>query len=103
MSGKIPFLEMFSLLQRRGDLAEAVETWQITVAEINKAALSIYLEVEGAAGAGDNLLRDAEEGICRAYGLKSARIQALAPVVTEVPPAPPAPVPAPTADRKSVV
>ena len=97
MSGKIPFLEMFSLLQRRGDLAEAVESWQITVAEINKAALSIYVEVEGAAGAGANLLRDAEEGICRAYGLKSARIQALLPVKQETTPKPekaPAPAPA---------
>ena len=95
MSGKIPFLDMFSLLRRRGDLAEAVDRWQITVAEINKAALSIYVEVEGAAGAGANLLRDAEEGICRAYGLKSARIQALVPVVTEVSPPPPAPDPVP--------
>ena len=94
MSGKIPFLEMFSLLRRRGDLAEAVDTWQITVAEINKTALSIYLEVEGAAGAGANLLRDAEEGICRAYGLKSARIQALVPMKQEVPPQP-EPTPAP--------
>ena len=78
---------MFSRLRRRRDLAEAVAVWQIVSASIDKAALSITVEVEGAGGAGINLLRDAEEGICRAYGLKSARI---VPVVK-----PEAPKPAP--------
>ena len=94
---------MFSHLQRRRDLAEAVAPWLIVTASIDKAALSIHLEVEGAAGAGVYLLRDAEEGICRAYGLKSARIDVLMPVVKEVPPAPKAevvPAPAPVPEKK---
>ena len=59
MSEKIPFLNMFSCLRRRQDLAEAVVRWQIVSASIDKAALSVRVEVEGASGAGPNLLRDA--------------------------------------------
>ena len=90
MSNKIPFLDMFSHLRRRRDLAEAVAVWQIVSASIDKVALSITLEVEGASGAGANLLRDSEEEICRAYGLKSVKIHALPPrpVVREESPNP---------------
>ena len=90
MSNKIPFLDMFSHLRRRRDLAEAVAIWQIVSASIDKAELSITVKVEGAAGAGANLLRDAEEGICRAYGLRSAKVVVLQPrpVVKAEPPKP---------------
>ena len=93
MSEKIPFLDMFSHLKRRRDLAEAVAMWRIVSASIDKAALTIRLEVEGASGAGANLLRDAQEGICHAYGLRSAQIVPLAAVKTEAPKPAPAPVP----------
>ena len=111
MSQKIAFLEMFSHLRRRRDLAEAVAKWQIVSASIDKAALSITVEVEGAGGAGPNLLRDAEEGICRAYGLKSARIVPAAkreepkPAPKAEPPKPKVPeqpAPAPKAEEKKL-
>ena len=109
MSEKIPFLDMFSHLNRRRDLAEAVAPWRIVSASIDKAALTIRVEVEGASGAGPNLLRDAQEGICRAYGLRSAQIVPLIPVKSEAsapapapePPKPaPQPAPAPKAEEK---
>ena len=108
MSNKIPFLDMFSHLRRRRDLAEAVAIWQIVSASIDKAELSITVEVEGAAGAGANLLRDAEEGICHAYGLRSAKVVVLQPrpVVKAEPPKPAASklpaksVPAPKSEDK---
>jgi len=85
MSEKIPFLNMFSCLQRRQDLAEAVVRWQIVSASIDKTALSVRVEVEGAVGAGPNLLRDAEDGICKAYGLNSAKIVVLESAKPEIP------------------
>ena len=66
MSKVIPFLEMFSALGRWTELANAVEPWQITAVVLNRAQRSADIQVAGAAGAGANLVREAEETICRA-------------------------------------
>ena len=88
MSKKIPFLQMFAALRRWTELSNAVEGWLIVSAAIDKASRSAKILVEGAAGAGPNLIREAEETLCRAYGLNSVKIQAAAPVPTAEPPAP---------------
>ena len=67
MSKVIPFLEMFSALGRWTELASAVEPWQITAVVLNRAQRSADNQVAGAAGAGANLVREAEVTICRAY------------------------------------
>ena len=74
MSEKIPFLQMFSALRRYTELSAAVEGWIIVSAAINKAQRSASIQVEGAQGAGPNLVREAEETLCRAYGLNSVKI-----------------------------
>ena len=66
MSQKIPFLQMFSALRRWSELAQAVEGWVIVTAAIDKASRSARIQAEGAAGAGPNLIREAEEAVCRA-------------------------------------
>ena len=91
MSKKIPFLELFAALCRWTELSNAVESWLILSANIDRASLSAKILVEGASGAGSNLLAEVEEAICRAYGLRSVRI------VTEA--AAPA---APAAEQKPV-
>ncbi len=68
---------MFSALRRWSELSGAVEDWLIASAVIDKAARSAKVVVEGAAGAGANLIREAEETLCRAYGLNSAKIEAV--------------------------
>jgi len=94
MSEKIPFLDMFSHLRRRRDLAEAVVTWQIVSASIDKDTLSIQVKVEGASGAGSNLVQEAEDGICRTYGLNSAKIIPIHPPATKPEPTKQTPQPA---------
>ena len=90
MSKKIPFLQMFSALRRWAELAQAVEGWLIVSAAIDKATRSAKIVVEGAGGAGSNLIREAEETLARAYGLSSVKI-------TSAPAAPSQPTPeAPT-------
>jgi len=89
MSKKIPFLQMFAALRRWTELSNAVEGWLILSAAIDKAARSAKIVVEGASGAGPNLIREAEETLCRAYALNSVKIEAASPV----PAAEPAPVP----------
>ena len=90
MSKKIPFLQMFSALRRWAELAQAVEGWLIVSAAIDKATRSAKIVVEGAGGAGSNLIREAEETLARAYGLSSVKI-------TSAPAAPSQPIPeAPT-------
>ena len=74
MSKKIPFLQMFSALRRWTELAQAVEGWLIVSAAIDKATRSAKIVVEGADGAGSNLIREAEETLSRAYGLSSVKI-----------------------------
>ena len=75
MSEKIPFLQMFSALCRYTELSVAVEGWIIVSASIHKAQRSAIITVEGAQGAGANLVREAEEAVCHAYGLNSAKIE----------------------------
>jgi len=74
MSQKIPFLQMFAALSRWTELSNAVEGWLILSAAIDKNTRSAEIVVEGASGAGANLLREAEDTVCRAYGLNSVRI-----------------------------
>ncbi|MEY8402668.1 PolC-type DNA polymerase III [Oscillospiraceae bacterium 44-34] len=75
MSQKIPFLQMFAALRQWTELSNGVEGWLIASAAIDKASRSAKIAVEGAAGAGPNLIAQAEEAVCRAYGLNSVRIQ----------------------------
>ena len=79
MSQKIPFLQMFAALRQWTELSNGVEGWLIASAAIDKASRSAKIAVEGAAGAGPNLIDQAEEAVCRAYGLNSVRIEAAAP------------------------
>lgn len=76
MSQKIPFLQMFAALRQWTELSNGVEGWQIVSAAIDKASRSAKITVEGAAGAGPNLMAQAEEALCRAYGLNSVKIEA---------------------------
>ena len=94
MSQKIPFLQMFSALHRWSELAQAVEGWVIVTAAIDKASRSARIQAEGAAGAGPNLIREAEEAVCRAYGLNAVRIE-------PAPDSSPAPAPAPAETAKA--
>jgi DNA polymerase-3 subunit alpha (Gram-positive type) len=91
MSKKIPFLQMFAALRRWTELSNAVEGWLIVSAAIDKASRSAKIVVEGASGAGANLIQEAEETLCRAYSLNSVKIEA---VQTEVS----APAPTPEAE-----
>ena len=84
MSQKIPFLQMFAALRRWTELSAAVEGWIIASAAIDKASRSAKIAVEGAAGAGPNLIAQAEETLARAYGLNSVKIEAAAPVDSPV-------------------
>ncbi|MBO5340126.1 MAG: PolC-type DNA polymerase III [Oscillospiraceae bacterium] len=90
MSEKIPFLEMFTAVRRNRELSDAVEGWVILSAAIDKGQRSARIEIEGAQGAGANLLQEAQEYVCRAYGLNSVKL------VTSEPrqPVPPKSVPA---------
>jgi len=94
MSQKIPFLQMFAALRRWTELSNAVEGWLIVSASIDKASRSASIVVEGASGAGANLLREAEETVCHAYNLNSVKIE---PVPAEEPK--PAPKQAPAASE----
>ena len=71
MSQKIPFLQMFAALRQWTELSNGVEGWLIVSAAIDKASRSAKIAVEGAAGAGPNLIAQAEETLARAYGLNS--------------------------------
>ena len=77
MSQKIPFLQMFAALRRWTELAQAAEGWLIVSASIDRAARTASIAVEGAAGAGPNLIREVEEALCRAYGLRAAKLQSV--------------------------
>ena len=76
MSQKIPFLQMFAALRQWTELSNGVEGWLIVSAAIDKASRSAKIAVEGAAGAGPNLIAQAEEALARAYGLNSVKIEA---------------------------
>ena len=79
MSRKIPFLEMFAALNQWTELAQAVSGWIITAASIDKKSRSAQVTLEGAHGAGANLLRQVEEAVALAYHLNSVRLQPLPP------------------------
>ena len=78
MSKKIPFLQMFALLGSFTELANAVQRWFVVSAAIDKTSRSAKIQIEGASGAGPNLLDQAEEAIARAYGLKSVKLETVA-------------------------
>ena len=69
MSKKIPFLEMFAALTQWAEFVNAMEGWVITEASIDRSSRSAVVTVEGAAGAGPNLVAKAEEAVARCYGL----------------------------------
>ena len=75
MSQKIPFLQMFAALRQWTELSNGVEGWLILSAAIGKASRSAKIRVEGARQAGPNLVAQAEEALCRAYGLSSVKIE----------------------------
>ena len=83
MSQKIPFLQMFAALRQWTELSNGVEGWLIASAAIDKASRSARIAVEGAAGAGPNLIIQAEEALARAYGLNSVKIEAAAAPVSQ--------------------
>ena len=74
MSKKIPFLEMFAALRRVADLAAAVEGWLIVSAAIDRAGRSAVIAVEGAAGAGRELLARLEQTLAGLYQLNTVML-----------------------------
>ena len=94
MSQKIPFLEMFAALTQWQEFVNAMEGWLIVEAAIDRKSRSAVVTVEGADGAGPNLIAQAEEAVARCYGLKSVKLK---PFTEKKPEAvtPPAPQPAP--------
>ena len=87
MSKKIPFLQMFAALCQWKELSNGVEGWLIVSAAIDKKSRSAKILVEGADGAGPNLIAQAEEAVCRCYALNSVKIQS-APAAAKEAPAP---------------
>ena len=79
MSKKIPFLEMFAALRRVADLAAAVEGWLIVSAAIDRAGRSAVIAVEGAAGAGRELLARLEQTLAGLYQLNSVTLRLTQP------------------------
>ena len=96
MSQKIPFLEMFAALNQWQEFVNAMEGWLIVEAAIDRKTRSAVVTVEGASGAGPNLIAQAEEAVARCYGLNSVKLK---PVTEEKPkavePEVPQPAPAP--------
>ena len=87
MSKKIPFLEMFAALRQWTEFVNAMSGWKIVEAAIDRASRSAEVTVEGAAGAGPNLIAQAEEAVCKCYGLSHVKLNCLAdtPAQTEPP------------------
>ncbi|NBI66809.1 PolC-type DNA polymerase III [Pseudoflavonifractor sp. 60] len=85
MSQKIPFLQMFSALRQWTELTNGVERWVIVSAAVDRSSRSAKIVVEGAAGAGPNLIAQAEEALCLVYQLKSVWIEAAEPTAQEEP------------------
>ena len=96
MSQKIPFLEMFAALNQWQEFVNAMEGWLIVEAAIDRKTRSAVVTVEGASGAGPNLIAQAEEVVARCYGLNSVKLK---PITEERPkavePEVPQPAPAP--------
>ena len=87
MSKKIPFLQMFAMLAYWPELAQAAEGWVIITAAIDKATRSARVALEGAEGAGANLLHQVEEALSKAYGLTSVKLDS-APAAPKAAPEP---------------
>lgn len=81
MSQKIPFLQMFAALGQWTELSNGVEGWLIVSAAIDKASRSAKISVEGAAGAGANLIAQVEEAVGQVYNLNHVKIEAVQTVV----------------------
>ena len=75
---------MFAALRQWTELSNGVEGWLIVSAAIDKGSRSAKILVERAEGAGPNLIVQAEEAVCRAYGLGSVKIEAAAPADNSV-------------------
>ena len=75
MSQKIPFLEMFAALNQWQEFVNAMEGWLIVEAAIDRKTRSAVVTVEGASGAGPNLIAQAEEVVARCYGLYSVKLK----------------------------
>ena len=78
MSKKIPFLEMFAALRQWTEFVNAMSGWKIVEAAIDRAARSAVVAVEGASGAGPNLIAQAEEAVAKCYGLSHVKLNCLA-------------------------
>ena len=89
MSKKIPFLEMFAALRQWTEFVNAMSGWKIVEAAIDRAARSAVVAVEGASGAGPNLIAQAEEAVAKCYGLSHVKLNCLAD--TPAQPEPPKP------------
>ena len=78
MSKKIPFLEMFAALRQWTEFVSAMSGWKIVEAAIDRSSRSAVVTVEGAAGAGPNLIAQAEEAVGKCYGLNHVKLNCLA-------------------------
>ena len=92
MSKKIPFLEMFAALRQWTEFVNAMSGWRIVEADIDRTTRSAVVSVEGASGAGHNLIAQAEEAVAKCYGLSHVKLNCLAEEVPQ-PEAPKAPEP----------
>ena len=97
MSKKIPFLEMFAALRQWTEFVNAMSGWKIVEAAIDRATRSAVVAVEGASGAGPNLIAQAEEAVAKCYGLSHVKLNCLAdaPAQPEPPQPEHEPVPGP--------
>ena len=85
MSKKIPFLEMFAALRQWTEFVSAMSDWMIVEAAIDRASRSAVVSVEGAAGAGPNLIAQAEEAVARCYGLSHVKLSCVAAPLESLP------------------
>ena len=77
MSQKIPFLQMFAALTQWQEFVNAMEGWLIVEAAIDRQSRSAVVTLEGAAGAGPNLIAQAQEAVARCYGLNSVKLNCI--------------------------
>ena len=92
MSQKIPFLQMFAALTQWQEFVNAMEGWLIVEAAIDRQSRSAVVTLEGAAGAGPNLIAQAQEAVARCYGLNSVKLNCITTKEPEAPaPAQPQP------------
>ena len=76
MSKKIPFLEMFAALRQLDGAVNAMERLDDRGRRPSTSATrSAVVAVEGASGAGPNLIAQAEEAVARCYGLHRVKLE----------------------------